>query len=124
MQNGLGFHADVLRLYHQDAPNSLVKYLKTLDPAADAAFLHDRANGLGALLREHGPAVRRISRALYGDYLQMATHSALLAGQRRVALGTAIELMTSEPLRPSSWKLLAGSLLGPGLAFRWRRYFP
>lgn len=117
------FHADVLRLYHQDAENSLVKYLKALDPAADAVFLQDRANGLGALLRDHGPVLRQVSRALYGDYLQMAAHSALLAGQRKRALGTALELLTNQPLRPASWKLLAGSVIGPGLALRWRRAF-
>jgi glycosyl transferase family 2 len=114
-------HPDVLRLYHQDAENSLVRYLKALDPLADPAFLHDRANGFSALLRDHGPALRQISRALYGDYLQMAARSDLLAGRRKRALCTSLKLLVSQPFRPAGRKLVAGSLLGAGLALRWRQ---
>ncbi len=118
------FHPDVLRLYHQDAGNSLVRHLQALDPIVDAAFLRDLANGFRLLLEGHGPALRQASRALYGDYVQMAARSALLAGRRRLALGAALELWLNQPLRPASWKLLAGSLLGPGAALRLRQALP
>jgi glycosyltransferase involved in cell wall biosynthesis len=114
------FHPDVLRLYHQDADNSLVKYLRTLDPLRDAEFVRDRCEGLGGLLREHGRALAAIAPAVRGDYLRMAAAAALLAGRRSAAFGYGCRLMAAQPLNPAGWKMAAASLVGPALALKLR----
>lgn len=115
------FYPDVLRLYHQDADNSLVKYLRVLDPLRDAEFIRDRCDGLGLLLREHGAALAAIAPALHGDYLRMAAGAALMAGRRGEVFGYGCRLLAAQPLNPAGWKLAAASLAGPKLALALRR---
>lgn len=113
-------HSDVMRLYHQDAENRLVDYLRDLDPARDAAFIRDRADGFDDLLRAHGTAISRLAPQQYGDYLQLAAISALLANRRFQALGHAAELAARYPRRSRAWLILGASVMGPSLARRLR----
>ena len=115
------FYPDVLRLYHQDADNSLVKYLRALDPLRDAEFVRDRYEGMGALLREHGAALAAVAPALHGDYLRMAAAAALMAGQRAAALGYGCRLVAAQPLNPAGWKMAAAGIVGQTLALRLHR---
>jgi glycosyltransferase involved in cell wall biosynthesis len=115
------FHADVLRLYHQDAENSLVKRLHRLDPRGDAALFRDRERGMIALLREHGAMLRSVSPDLYADYLQNVAAAALIGGRRAAALADSLRVIAARPLWPAGWKILAAALLGPKLAFGIRR---
>ncbi len=114
-------HADVLRLYHQDAQDSLVSYQRSLDPKRDSAFLADRSRGFLALLQDHGAALRQASPALRGDFRQLAARYALLAGNRRAALRLSLALVVEQPGRAAGWKILAASLSGPGIALGLRR---
>jgi glycosyltransferase involved in cell wall biosynthesis len=115
-------YPDVVRLYHQDAANRLVDYPRWLDPARDRAFLQDRADGLRALLQDHGRALRRQAPGQYGDYLQNAATSTLLAGRRRAALVLAMELAVRFPRRSRAWLVLGAAILGPDLAGRIRDF--
>jgi len=114
-------YPDVLRLYHQDADNSLVKYLRALDPLRDGEFIRDRCDGLGCLLREHGRALTAIAPAVHGDYLRMAATAALMAGRRGAAFGYGLRLMAAQPLSPEGWKMAAASMVGPAAAQRLHR---
>lgn len=114
---------DVLRLYHQDAENSLVRRGQSLDPKRDGAYLVDRSRGLLALLQDHGAALHQASPALFGDFLQLAGLSTLLEGDRRSAWRIALTLVMEQPRRLVGWKMLAASLTGPDIAMRLRRLF-
>ncbi len=112
---------DVLRLYHQDSGNSLVEMQRNPDRLRDAEFLSDRQRGYFALLRDHGAVLRQLSPALHGDYLQLAGYTAVLAGDRSAAFGTALRLMAGQPRRLAAWKLLLAIIAGPAIALRARR---
>jgi glycosyltransferase involved in cell wall biosynthesis len=114
---------DMLRLYHQDAQDSLVARQRSLDPKRDGAFLADRSRGLLALLNDHGTALREASPALYADFLQLAGFSTLLAGDRRSAWSIALTLVMEQPRRSAGWKMLAASLSGAAIALGLRRIF-
>jgi glycosyltransferase involved in cell wall biosynthesis len=111
---------DVLRLYHQDADDRLVDRLRRLDPLRDSAFIGDRADGFRDLLAEHGRAIANAAPGLYGDYLQLAASSAILAGRRYAGLTHAAALIGRAPLRARPWMLLAASVVGGALAVRLR----
>jgi glycosyltransferase involved in cell wall biosynthesis len=115
------FIADVVRLYHQDADNRLVNVLRELDPERDQNFVRDRADGFRDLLIEHGQAIARLAPGLYGDYLQMAATSAILAGRRFRALGYLARLIVRFPPRARAWLLAGAALAGPNLAQRVQR---
>src|SRR5579862_4482573 len=104
---------EVLRLYHQDADNQLVRQIVRLDPRTDGKFIRDRADGFGDLLREHGAFVKAAAPRLYNDYLRSATTAAIMAGRRRAAFEYAHELVCRAPRQKTSWILLGASLVGP-----------
>ena len=109
-------YPDVLRLYHQDAGNQLVVQVGRLDPARDAAFLRDRADGMRDLLREHGAAVREVAPRVHQDYLARACAQSLLAGQQGSAVASALRMAAAAPARARSWAMLAAALAGPAVA--------
>jgi glycosyltransferase involved in cell wall biosynthesis len=109
-------HADVLRLYHQDADNRFIDYLRRLDPAREQAFLDDRADGYRDLLREHGPAIAKTAPGQYADYLQLAAVSAIMANRHGAGLRYAEALAMRSPWRARTWLLLFAALLGPKVA--------
>jgi glycosyltransferase involved in cell wall biosynthesis len=105
-------HDDVLRLYHQDADNQLTKYQQRLDPERDRDFLNDRAEGLAAVVAEHGAGVRRRYPRLYAEHLQQAAAGALAAGRRGAALGYSLRLIAQRPGLAKGWVLLAAIPFG------------
>jgi glycosyltransferase involved in cell wall biosynthesis len=120
-------HADVTRLYHQDAEDRLTRPRRGLDPMRDRAVLQDRADGYHALLQEHGGAIARVAPGQHGDYLQLAATSALFVNRRLAACAYAAELASRFPLRARAWLLMGASLIGlaqskrlQDLARRWR----
>ena len=115
-------HADVMRLYHQDADNRLIYYVRWLDPERDRAYLNDRADGFRALLQEYGSAIGRTAPGVYGDYLQLAATSALFADRRRAACAYAAELAVWSPLRARAWILMGASLIGPARTRRLQKF--
>lgn len=114
-------YPDVLRLYHQDARNQLVVQVSRLDVGRDARFIADRADGLRALLREHGDALRAAAPRTYRDYLLRACSQALLSGHRNSALSTAARLTAAAPMTSKAWVMLGASLAGPAVTRHLRR---
>ena len=87
-------HDDVLRLYHQDAPDQLVVRLGRLDPVRDRAFIIERAGGLAALLARHGPALARHAPRTFALQLartaRQVARAALLRARRAPALAALL----------------------------------
>jgi len=105
-------YPDVLRLYHQDADNQLVRRLRRLEPRRDREIVLDRAACFRDLLSEHGAFLARRAPRLYRDYLESAATTATMANLRGEALTRAGELLCLAPGRPRSWILLGASLVG------------
>ncbi len=114
-------YPQVLRLYHQDADNQLVRVIRRLDPRRDRAFVADRANEYRRLIADHGAAVAQLAPALYGEYLESAATTATMANRRRQAAGYALAALRLSPLRLRNWIVLAAAFVGP-LAVRLRRW--
>ena len=115
-------YPDVLRLYHQDAENQLVRYHASLDPRRDAEVIRNRADGFSNLLAVHGAYLRRNAPRLYCDYLQSAAATSTMSGRRMAALGYALALVRRAPRLKRAWILLAASLVGPTAATLRRRW--
>ena len=115
---------EVLRLYHQDASNQLVRQIARLNPRSDGEFIRDRADGFRNLLREHGPFLKEAAPRLYDDFLRSATTTATMAGRRGVAFEYAYELACRAPRQKASWILLGASLVGPLAVILRRRTTP
>jgi glycosyltransferase involved in cell wall biosynthesis len=103
----------VLRLYHQDAANQLVRITSRLDPRRDRTFITDRADEYRRLLAEHGAHVSRSAPALYGEYLESAATTATMANRRIEAIACALTALRLSPLRPRNWLVLAAAFIGP-----------
>jgi glycosyltransferase involved in cell wall biosynthesis len=111
----------VMRLYHQDAGNQLVRITRRLDPRRDQDFITDRANEYRSLLAEHGAAVGARAPALYGEYLESAATTATMANRRREAIGHALAALRLRPLRLRNWIVFAAAFVGPAAVIlrRW-----
>jgi glycosyltransferase involved in cell wall biosynthesis len=105
-------HPDVLRLYHQDADNQLVRFQARLDPWHDRDVIVDRADCFVSLLDEYGEFIRHRAPRLYGEYLQSAIATATMAGRRAAAIGYAIQLLRCAPMFRRTWILFAASIAG------------
>jgi glycosyltransferase involved in cell wall biosynthesis len=103
----------VLRLYHQDAANQLVRITRRLDPRRDRTFITDRANEYRGLLAEHGDYVANNAPALHGEYLESAATTATMANRRGEAIGYALTALRLSPLRLRNWLVLAAAFIGP-----------
>lgn len=106
---------DVVRLYHQDADNQIVKHVRKLDPVRDAEFIRDRVEGFRALLDEYGPILIERAPRQYGAYLQQAAMNSMMCRKRREAIGYAFRLVRHSPGVLRSWLVLISTFLGPGL---------
>ncbi len=107
-------HPEILRLYHQDAGNQLVRRLARLSPRHDRHFLADRAQGLRLLLAIHGPALAREAPRQYRSYRLRAARTSLRAGRIAEAAGQLIGLGLRAAADPRAWLAVsAASLLLP-----------
>ena len=92
---------EVIRLYHQDAANSLVKRTALFEPERDRKFVRDRAENIAAALRTHRGALRRYAPGLLAEYNSRLLTLWLLCGHRaRAAAALArVAATRSELLR-------------------------
>lgn len=114
-------YPDVLRLYHQDAENQLVRITRRLDPRHHQAIIIDRANEYRQLIADHRAALAEKAPALYGEYLESAATTATMAHRRWEAVGYALTALCLVPLRLRNWVILGAALVGPFAAVvrRW-----
>jgi hypothetical protein len=106
-------YPEVLRLYHQDAANQLVRVTRRLDPRRDYAFITDRADEYRRLIADHRTALAREAPALYGEYLESAATTATMANRRWEAVCYALMALRLSPLRIRNWVVLVAALVGP-----------
>jgi glycosyltransferase involved in cell wall biosynthesis len=106
-------YPEILRLYHQDADNQLVRVTRRLDPRRDHAFITDRANEYRRLIADHRGALAHQAPALYGEYLESAATTATMANRRWEAFCYALTALRLSPLRLRNWVVLAAAFVGP-----------
>ncbi len=103
-------HPEVLRLYHQDAPNGTVRRLASREGTRDRTFVADRASGMRALIRRHGRALAREAPDVFKSYRIRSVNLARHAGPPAAAISAAIGLAARTPLDPRAWGLLLAAL--------------
>ena len=105
------FFPDVVRLYHQDADNQLVKSLGT-DKMADFALARDRADSLAQLIARHGSAMRKMAPNVYRHYVSSLAVLEFLLGRRFRGLSFGTKALIVAPLSLRSWVVLFAGLFG------------
>jgi hypothetical protein len=115
----------VVRLYHSDAPNRLMRP----DAASVLAEAADHARSYEALLARHGTALVRWAPSLIVIYRRGLAMYQLLAGERWRGLKTMTELVRAREGGTNTWAVLGLGLLGRGvlahvLAYRMRKRVP
>jgi glycosyltransferase involved in cell wall biosynthesis len=101
---------EVVRLYHQDANNSLCARFsgeRLLELAPDQTAMHEM------LLRSHGNALRNYAPSLFMAELKAAATFAFLCGNRRKGARYSLYCLTINPLSPGMIAVLACGLFGP-----------
>jgi hypothetical protein len=112
---------EVVRLYHQDAANRVVR------PTSEQMLKHapDGARNVDAVLMQHGGALRRWAPSVFARMLQSGMLLHFLAGSRRAALGYAAQRLRLRPVVARTFVVLLVGLLGPQplawLRARWLR---
>jgi glycosyltransferase involved in cell wall biosynthesis len=107
------FFPDVVRLYHQDADNQLVKRLVS-DKVTDLALARDRANSLAQLIARHGRAMRRVAPNVFYHYVSSLAVLEFLLGRRFRGIWFGLRAFVVAPLSLRSWVVLIAGLLGKG----------
>ena len=100
---------EVVRLYHQDADNRVIR------PSA-AQMLHyadDGARDLAHILAHHGDAFRRWAPTVFARMLQSGMLLHFLTGDRRAAIGYAVQRLRVRPVVTRTYVILIAGLLGP-----------
>lgn len=99
---------DVMRLYHQDADNQLVK------PEACRALVSapDQARGMEAILSRHGEALWTWAPKRYWQHVSGLATLHFLSGHRVKALHYAARCLRSKPLSVRTWAIVVFGLLG------------
>jgi hypothetical protein len=105
---------DVVRLYHQDAGNQIVRQVaRTPDPVRDAEFLADRAKGLRLVIERHGAALRRLAPRTHRSILSRLAVLEFLVGHRGAGAATCLRSLAHRPVDPRLWVVLTAGLIGP-----------
>jgi glycosyltransferase involved in cell wall biosynthesis len=78
---------EIVRLYHQDADDQLVKRVAHFDKGRDLRFARERADVLLTAIRIHGEALRRHAPLLLEEFVSRLLVLRLMCGDRRKALG-------------------------------------
>jgi glycosyltransferase involved in cell wall biosynthesis len=113
-------HPEILRLYHQDAGNQLVKRVTAFDRGRDAVFARDRAEILEEALRRHGKALRRHAPLLFREFLSRLLVLNLLCGRRLRAIRTMWRAFIAGVAKPSHVVILLLGLWHPSM-IAWAR---
>ncbi len=104
---------EVIRLYHQDAPNSLVKRTATFHSSRDRQFVRDRGDNIALALSRHTPALRRYAPSLLAEYESRLLTLRLLANDRVEATWALIRLSRYPWQFPKHLAIFAVGLTGP-----------
>jgi glycosyltransferase involved in cell wall biosynthesis len=103
------FAPDVVRYYHQDAPNQLTK-----PKVDDALSLAPRVIPyLELLLASHGEALARLAPGYHHTMTTGLATQHLLCGHRLRGLRSLVASLRRKPLSPKLWAILASGLMGP-----------
>ena len=104
---------DVVRLYHQDAANSLVKRTAAFHAQQDRQFVRDRASNITAALSRHRPALSQHAPSLLAEYESRLLTLWLLASDRVRAAQALVRLARYPRRFPKHAAIFAGGLTGP-----------
>ena len=104
---------EVIRLYHQDAPNSLVKRTATFHSTRDRQFVRDRGDNIALALARHTPALRRHAPSLLAEYESRLLTLRLLANDRVDATRALLRLSRYPRQLPKHLAIFAVGLTGP-----------
>ena len=104
---------EVLRLYHQDAANSLVKRTATFHSLQDRRFVRDRGDNIALALARHGPALRRYAPSLLAEFESRLLTLRLLANDRLQASQALVRLARYPRQFPRHLAIFAVGLTGP-----------
>jgi glycosyltransferase involved in cell wall biosynthesis len=106
---------DILRRYHQDADNQLVKRTARFDDKLDTGFSRDRADVVTAALNVHGAALRQHAPWLYRQYLSRLLVLRLLCGDRGKALAVMKLALSTGGASPRDLLLFTVGMVHPRL---------
>jgi glycosyltransferase involved in cell wall biosynthesis len=101
---------EVVRLYHQDASNSLCgsfSAAQLLESAPDQAAMH------AALLHKHGDVLRDCAPGLMVVELRATAIFLLLSGRRREGLSYSLRYLRLKPVSPAMMAVVLFGLCGP-----------
>jgi glycosyltransferase involved in cell wall biosynthesis len=101
---------EVVRLYHQDATNSLCASFsaaRLLESAPDQAAMH------AVLLRNHGDVLKEFAPRLFAAEIRATSVFMLLSGKRREGLVYALRFLSMRPISPGMLAALLCGLCGP-----------
>ena len=104
---------EVIRLYHQDASNSLVKRTATFQSTHDHQFVRDRGDNIASALARHTPALRRHAPSLLSEYESRLLTLRLLANDRVEAMRALVRLSRYPRQFPKHLAIFAVGLTGP-----------
>ena len=110
---------EIIRLYHQDAPNSLVKRTATFHSSRDRQFVRDRGDNIALALARHTPALRRHAPSLLAEYESRLLTLRLLANDRLDATRALLRLGRYPRQFPKHLAIFAVGLTGPA----WLEFF-
>jgi glycosyltransferase involved in cell wall biosynthesis len=101
---------EVVRIYHQDADNRVMKAIGTRFVAryTEAAYLEARQ-----VLERHGAEWRTLAPRLLTAYYQRAALYAMLSGRRLEGARYSTRQLRREPRSLAAWGILAAGLIGP-----------
>ena len=114
------FCDDIIRLYHQDAANSLVKRTARFDRERDARFALDRAITLSRAVAKHGDAIRVHAPKLFLEFQSNLLTLWLLCGHRRAAIRAFLACLSTRSKWPRQILIFMVGFAHPRLLARLR----
>ena len=114
---------EILRLYHQDAGNQLVKRVGQFDRAHDLRFSLDRAQVLEDAIRQHGPSLRTHAPLLLEEFISRLLVLDLLCGKRIEAVKLLGAAFKWRHAKPSTFVVFCLGIIHPSMITfaRWLR---
>jgi glycosyltransferase involved in cell wall biosynthesis len=102
---------DVVRLYHHDAPERLIR----LPIEKMLQYAPDMATDADLTLESHGEAMRRWAPAFHMELQRAASTFHFLAGHRGRGFARALRVLRRTPFSARAWAVVALGLVGPRL---------
>jgi len=98
----------VVRLYHQDADNQLMRP----DPQRSLRAAPDMARGLEAVFDRHGRPLSRWAPRAYSRHVSALATLQFLCGERVKGLRSSMRGLCDSPISPRTWVVLTLGLIG------------